>query len=267
MNKEVFARFLEEPSRDKLREILQHQTGEYNELDFKAEWPAHFKLAKHVLEIANYGGGCLIVGINEEEQGLIPKGVSTITDKADIFKGIEKFIPKILLSSLEILDFTYKESEYGDLKGKSFQVLVVKDLPVYVPFMSEMDGEGIFKNRIYTRRNTESIEASQQEVQIIINRRIDTGYSSTEEIELTTHLTQLKTLYDHVEKYWIVHEDSPLKGMIGSISSSMSSIFGNSKRVDNPNYPEENYEEFVARIIEKKNTKIEIELDIKNLVD
>jgi hypothetical protein len=59
---EGFARFFEEPRRENLRELLRDTAGEYSHLDFKREWPETWKLARHILAIANSGGGSLVSG-------------------------------------------------------------------------------------------------------------------------------------------------------------------------------------------------------------
>lgn len=63
--KEQFANFFEEPTRDKLKKIIQFNLGEEDYLDFKGCWPEGAKIAKHVLAFANSGGGCMVVGCRE----------------------------------------------------------------------------------------------------------------------------------------------------------------------------------------------------------
>ncbi|ACO27279.1 ATP-binding protein [Bacillus cereus] len=267
MKKEEFAKFLEEPTREGLRYILQYQTGEQNELDFKLEWPTTGKLAKHILAFVNFGGGCLIVGVKEEETGLESVGLHSFKKKEDIFNEIDKFLPKDLMNQLTILDFEYKESEYPTLKNKKFQVLIINDYPQKIPFVSSRDGDGIKKDRIYTRRGIQSVEASYEEIQQIVNRRIDTGYSSTSEIELETHLTQLKTLYEEISPYTYYRQGGAFANLSHNISKHLYGAFGETVKKENPNYPTENYEQFINRIINKKKKKIELELDILNIED
>ena len=52
-SKELFARFLENPTREGLREILQNHLGETRDLDFKESWENWAKMAKHILGLAN----------------------------------------------------------------------------------------------------------------------------------------------------------------------------------------------------------------------
>jgi len=64
---EAFARFFEAPTREGLRALLQENFGEANEIDFKRELPEGSKLARHVLGLANFGEGCIVVGVEQEE--------------------------------------------------------------------------------------------------------------------------------------------------------------------------------------------------------
>lgn len=264
MRKEEFAKFLEDPTRESLREILKNNSGEQNDLDFKAEWPSDPKVAKHVLAFANYGGGCLIVGVKEEKDMLTPKGLTELKDKTTIFNKITKFLPGSLLADqhINLYDFSYTESEYEKIKGKKFQVLTVNSSPEKLPFVSLNNGEGINEYRIYTRRGMQTVEASYEEIQKIINRRIETQYSSTAEIELETHLSQLKMLYEQVSPYKYFRSQA---SWAANLSRALDNALGEQQKKENPNYPKENYEAFISRMIEKKKKKIEIELGVAGI--
>jgi hypothetical protein len=191
---EEFARFFEKPSRVSLRELLRHNYGEQDNLDFKAEWPSFNKLAKHVLALSNSGGGVIIVGVEEKDDGTIePVGIAEILDKEKINKGIKKYIPSEVIYL--VLDFHYEESEYPVIKGKKFQVMLVEYEPKYLPIISLNEGEGIKANVAYVRRGTSTDEANHKELQKLINKRIETEYSSKNVLELSEHLEQLKNLY------------------------------------------------------------------------
>jgi predicted HTH transcriptional regulator len=116
---------------------LRDNVGEANELDFKREWPETSKLARHVLGLANFGGGCMVIGVEQvKESALNPVGLSARTDKTEVLSGLNKYLPDTLGQQVAILDFPYEESEYPKLKGKSFQVLFVEDDPVHLPFVA-----------------------------------------------------------------------------------------------------------------------------------
>lgn len=259
---EAFARFFEAPTREGLRDLLRESVGEANELDFKREWLEESKLAKHVLGLANFGGGCVVVGIDQGEEGALnPVGLPVLTDKTDVLSSLNNYLPDTLMRQVEILDFSYEESEYSKLKGKSFQVLFVKDDPTHLPFLSTKGGRHVTNNRVYTRRGVATEEASQDELQRILSRRLETGYSSRRELDLRTHLEQLKILFEQTAPY-----NSVFKGGfagIGEVATRLMQRYA--EQVPNPNYPKEDYETFVVRAIARKKQRIEKELDIEDI--
>ncbi|GAV15886.1 helix-turn-helix domain-containing protein [Paenibacillus sp. NAIST15-1] len=246
--KESFAQFIEEPTREGLREVLRTNLGETNNLDFKEEWPAYPKVAKLILALANSGGGCIIFGVKESESSdLIPVGINEIVDKAEIQSKLCLFLPDEL--TWEVLDFRYNDSEYSSIVGKKYQVIFVKDDPEHIPFITQKNGENIKNAAIYVRRGTSSEEVNYVELQKIVNRRIETGYSTTSEIKLEEHLSQLQILFSNVEKYKFTSLLEPLRGM----------LLGTKEL--NPKYPEEDYESFILRMISRKKLKIERLID------
>jgi predicted HTH transcriptional regulator len=253
---ESFARFFEEPTREGLRNIIELNIGEQDNLDFKSEWPAYSKMAKHILAFSNSGGGCIIIGVQQNKDGTLEsRGLDSLKDKAEIEKGVNVYIPNEL--KYEILDFSYSSSEYEKIIGKKFQVILVESNPEHIPFISKAnnDGQGIRQNAIYIRRGTSSEEATYEELQKVINKRIETGYSTSSELKLEEHLAQLKVLYASIEKINYV-------GGIFNISKNFGKlILGESTK--NPNYPEEDFEQFIARMISSKKLRIEKVLDIK----
>jgi hypothetical protein len=237
--KEEFAKFLEDPSRDKLREFLKNNLGEFENYDFKEKWPESEKIAKCILALSNSRGGCIFVGIKEKEDKTFELvGLDQIKDKSEIKAGISKFLPSKLV--YEILDFYYPDSDYSKIKGMKFQVVIVNDLPHYIPFICSADGENIRKTDIYVRDKTDSVKASYEQLQEIINRRLETGHFTTSEIELGRHLQHLKALYDMIPQY-----TSALPSLIDILPS---------KR--NPWYPSESFEMFILNMIKAKKERI-----------
>lgn len=265
---EDFARFAENPSRESFREFLRNNVGEVLQCDFKEDWPSFPRLARHLLGFGNSGGGCIIIGIAErEDKTLNAKGLDKLSDKTEVFNGIKKFLPYALLPNVDILNFTYEASEYPAIIGKKFQVVFVEDDPKHLPFVACTDGDGIRNNAIYVRRGTSTEEANYEEVQQLINRRIDTGYSTQREIDLQTHLEQLKILFRQVERYHVrtkggIFDEVGVAARSGLFSSA---LFGQRESVPNPRYPKEDLEAFIVRMIERKKRRIEIELDVANL--
>ncbi|MEK3905015.1 AlbA family DNA-binding domain-containing protein [Paenibacillus sp. FSL R7-0179] len=258
MNKkrhESFVKFFENPSREALRELLQHNTGEEDYLDFKKEWPEIPKLSKHILAFSNSGGGAIIVGVEESGNELNSIGINKLLDKSEIDKGVRNFIgPEILY---EIIDFPFSESEYPTLKGKVFQVLIVEYDENRLPWISRNNGKDIKSKTIYVRSGTNSQEASHEDVQRLINLRIETQFSTKPGIELGEHLSQLKILYGQIEEKIKKRSQSPIAFDFSRLAKQ---LYGNFELVDNPNYPKENYEEFISRMIDAKKKVIEKEI-------
>lgn len=249
MNKilhENFARFFEKPTREGLRELLRTNVGETDQCDFKHDWPLLSKMARHILGFANSGGGVIVLGVaQKDDNSLQTTGLNSLLDKAQVEDGIRKFIPNGM--RYEVLDFSYEASEYHAIIGKKFQVVLVEDNPTHLPFVCPSDGGNIRMNAIYVRRGTETVEASHDELQQLINRRIETGYSSSRELSLQEHLEQLRILYKQILMYTV----SPVLRGIMKLHLSI------------PVYPEEDYEQFIARMIESKKRLIERNLGIE----
>lgn len=253
--REVYARFFEQPSREALRSLLQNHIGETADLDFKREWPSRPELAKHVLGFANGGGGVLVVGVEEREDKTVEAvGLSVLNDKVDLHDSIKKFIPSSLRDNVAIEDFHYEDSEYAKIKGLRFQVMIVDGDPTHMPYISTAESTGIRSGAIYIHREGGTSEATHDELQKIINRRIGTGYSSTSELRLKEHLEQLKILYGEIERTTFS------LGGLGSTSTLLNALSGLSK--PNAKYPSEDYSDFVSRMIERKKARVEKVLDL-----
>lgn len=265
---EEFAKFFENPTRDKFRELLKGNFGELNNLDFKEDWSSTWgKTAKHILGIANTGGGCLIVGVKQLDDKLLdPIGLKTSVDKADISKGIKKFLPSFLLSEIEMLDFSFDASEYPKLVGKTFQVLLVGDNPKYLPFVSQAtSGSDIQESEIYVRRGTSTEKTNYEELQRLLNTRIETNQSSQTEIDMQTHFDQLKFLYSLIKEGDLIPKGNFLGIDLTAMSKTIVSLASNFDLKPNPLYPKESIDEFTNKLIHKKKKKIEIELGVENI--
>ncbi|MDJ0731596.1 MAG: ATP-binding protein [Crocosphaera sp.] len=148
--KEDLARFCESPDRVQLKKILESHLGEFSYLDFKENWPSISKIARHILALANSGGGCIIIGVSDKT--LEPAGIEELKDKKKFTETVYNFLPSPLRNEKNVgcLDFRYDDSEYTKIIGKKFQVIPVQSDDKYLPFVSMKDGDGILKNRIYT---------------------------------------------------------------------------------------------------------------------
>ena len=252
--KETFASFFEDPSRDSFRELLKGHVGETKNLDFKAEWPKAGVLAKHVLAIANSGGGCIIIGVTEaSDKSLEATGLTALQDKADISNSLKTRLPAELATDVSVLDFAYETSDYAALAGKRFQVVFIASDPDHAPFVSDRDGEGLRAGAIYVRREGLSEEASHAEVQRIINARLSSGTSTSAKMELKQHLDHLETLFARVPR-------KIPSGVTATLLNLSHMWTGASKA--NPAYPAEDFQQFVLRMISSKKARIERELDL-----
>lgn len=239
---EAFAQFFEKPTREGLRDLIKQNIGETDYLDFKSEWPDLIKVSKHILALANSGGGIIVIGLKQTDDGHIDAiGLNGFLDKAVIGKTIKKYVPSSV--QYDVLDFSYKESEYATLKGKFFQVVVVEYSEKTLPILCLKDGTEIKSNVAYIREGTESKEANHEKLEHLLNLRIESGYSSSHTLNLVEHLDQLRQLYKSRDRDTI-H---------GLSSSTMKLFLG---------YTLEEYYEFVEEIIESKKSRIEKVLDI-----
>ncbi|EKO3914670.1 ATP-binding protein [Vibrio metschnikovii] len=243
---EEFTKFFENPTRETLRKLLKNSYGEMNHMDFKEILPQMNKLAKHFLAFANHGGGVLIIGIKETST---PEavGVKSVIDKADITKGISKYLPSTL--KYMVLDFSYDTSDYNQLIGKTFQVILVESCAHELPYVCKKSGTELREGAIYVRRGTSSCEATHDEVQQIISKRVDTQYSTTGDLDLDEHLNQLKSLYKQLPKETDkLHSVLMNKLKAQSRYTALIGGFGTDDEI-------ESYDDFIQKtIIEKKKT-------------
>lgn len=166
-----FENFLKNPTYDTLCELLCENFGETDLYDFKTEWQSWPKTARHILGFSNSGGGGIIIGVSQNNDNTFNmSGLEKLIDKSSIDQGIRKYIPDKL--EYVVLDFpyniTYKRKE---LVGKKFQVIIIKDMPTQIPFVSNQNGDGIRKGVVYTRRQGSTEPVNYDELQEIINRR------------------------------------------------------------------------------------------------
>jgi len=253
---ESFTQFFESPTRESLRALLKEHVGELRNCDFKEAWPEHSAVAKHLLGLANVGGGCLIVGVKEnEDKTLSPDGLHSLKDKADIINGVKLFLPEPLLAALEIGDFSYDAAEYAALVGKKFQVLFVHGRPEAVPFVAQRAGSGIRAGAIYVRREGITEEATYEEVQRLLTERLAASPQTTEARNLKEHLEELKVLYAEIPRNIRSATPMPLLRFNQDIERVVRSLSGGSK--PNPDYPSEDYVSFVRRLLDEKKMLIE----------
>jgi predicted HTH transcriptional regulator len=250
--KETFLRFFEDPSRDKLREILKNNLGEDTNIDFKREWPDFDKVSKTLLAFANSNSGLIVVGVEERSDGTThPTGLDKIIDKATIINGLEKYLPPKLLDQISINDFDYSASEYAALVGRLFQTVSVTTNTLEQPYFSIGSGKAIEESRVYVRRQGKTTEAKSEDIERMIQDRVE-ALQALPERDLDNDLKELRALYKNLPDYDERYENAP-----NAFSSQfIQNAFAMMGRRQNPFIPDEGYSEFVARMIEKKKAKI-----------
>lgn len=240
-----------EPTCDKFNLFLKENVGESNNVDFKGEWIEFHKLAKIILGIANYGGGCIVIGVHESDEGFKSDGIQGDTvDHADFTKKIAKFFPKSVLDNIQLKNFFYCSDIYAPpLKDKKFQVIFISVNAEDLPIICEENGTGIEKGAIYFRRGTSTEKINYDELQEVIKRKVEAISSKIDNKQLKEELEQLKVLNDAIPIIINKFSFSSFKQ-----SNSLLNLYGKEK---NEKFPKRSFEEFLVEMIEKKQKKIE----------
>lgn len=255
-NKDTLYDFFQDPSRENFTKLLKWNTGEQNNIDFKREWIPEIKLAEILIGMANCGGGVVLFGIEEKEDGTVESiGIDKMQDKADINNKMKKFLPENLIYTVH--DFDYSGEEYSKLKDKKFQVIVIESKEDELPYIWSKDSNGNEAGCVFIRRGTTTRKANNYELKELIEKRIKASYSEGSSLELEEHLKQLKVLYSNIDKNKTY---VPLGKGVKVFGEFLSSVFTSEP---NENYPKESYDEFIEKMIEKKKIKIEKVLDLK----
>ena len=204
-----------------------------------------------------------------KDNSYLAVGINELKDAADVEKEIKKFVPRNL--SYNVLSFIYDDEIYGEYAGKKFQAIIINDTPEQIPFFSIGESDGIEKDCVYVRRGTASEKASARDFEAIIQRKLESAFKESNALSLKEHLEQLQFLYDSIpqKKRILIKKGNQFVGMIEGakvLSECMTEMFGQSdqyEEVNNENYPTEDYEQFLVRMIDKKKLKIEKVLDLK----
>ena len=265
-----FDLIVKNPSRDGFKTFLKESCGELDNIDFTEKWITKGKLAKIMLEMANTGGGVIVLGIQEnKDDNYLAVGIDELKDAADVEKEIKKLVPRNL--SYSVLDFIYDDEIYGEYAGKKFQAIIIADAPEQLPFFSIGASDDIEKDCVYVRRGTSSEKASARDFETMIQRKLENVFKESNDLSLKEHLEQLQFLYDSIpqKKRVLVKKGNRFVGAmegLQALSERMTEIFGEPdqyEEVPNENYPSEDYEQFLVRMIDKKKLKIEKVLDLK----
>lgn len=265
-----FDLIVKNPSRDGFKTFLKESCGELDNIDFKEKWITKGKLAKIMLAMANTGGGVIVLGIQEnKDDNYLAVGIDELKDAADVEKEIKKLVPRNL--SYSVLNFIYDDEIYGEYAGKKFQAIIIADAPEQLPFFSIGASDDIEKDCVYVRRGTSSEKTSARDFETMIQRKLENVFKESNDLSLKEHLEQLQFLYDSIpqKKRVLVKKGKRFVGAmegLQALSERMTEILGEPdqyEEVPNENYPSEDYEQFLVRMIDKKKLKIEKVLDLK----
>lgn len=260
LNKDELYNVLKEPTLENFRILLQSHTGEEDQLDFKESWEEKEKTAKHILALANSGGGCIIFGVSQLDDGSFEiKGLNDFKDDAELRKEVKSYIPENLKFFLK--EFKYDSSEYEKMINKKFQILIVECDPKNLPYICCNNGNKIKSGDILVRNGTESIKANNYQVNNIIERKLDAlKIPKNKNMTLAEHLEQLKILYD--ELTYTTKGEGTFSKLMKNINNITSSLYGKTEIKKKSNYPLESYDDFILKVLNKKKKRIEEELDI-----
>ncbi len=194
--KEDIVRFVSEPTREGLQELIRFFGGEFDQYELKESWPPLPRMAKTVLAIANSGGGVILFGIRDAT--LEPVGLAELASKQTVFDTFRSFIPPPLMNEITLLDFDYADATYEPLRGKQIQVLAIPDLPEFIPFVCEeewhKDDDHVRRGAIYVRSGTNTREGNYDQVQRLLNRRIEAVGPQPSTGHVKRELDQLRLL-------------------------------------------------------------------------
>lgn len=262
--KEYMYKFLQEPTRESFIDIVFSGVGEQNSIDFKKIWIDPQKLSEIILGMANTGGGVVILGVEEKEDGTIEAtGLSEIIDKEKQHSKISKFLPDTV--HFDILDFDFSNEAYSQIENKLYQIIVIHSDDKDLPYMWNKDSNENQVGCVFIRKGTKTVKANSFELSKLIDKKIKSMYTEGSKLALEEHLEQLKILYKYVgAKEKVIHKNILNIGeMLSERLQLFSESLGEVERTKNPLYPEEDFEEFVANMIKMKKIKIEKVLDLK----
>lgn len=102
------------------------------------------------------------------------------------------------MNEITLLDFDYADATYAPLCGKQIQVLAIHDLPEFIPFVCEeewhKDDDHVRRGAIYVRSGTNTREGNYDQVQRLLNRRIEAIAPQSSTNHVKRDLDQLRLL-------------------------------------------------------------------------
>ncbi len=186
-----------------------------------------------------------------------------IKDPTDYERKLDALLPHTLLYYPQQLLFS-DDNFYKEFTGKVFLIIQVPKQYRYVPFFAKKESVKLKTNEVYIRKNTSTVTANNEDLEKMIQLRLLEQYDDLSSLSLDEHLNQLKLLYSKLSK--TIEEDTEENFVL--FHSEHGSRFGLlplAALEDNPNYPQESYDEFLSKIITKKKKKIEVLLEVSSI--
>lgn len=240
-NKEQAAELFNSPDRVTFREFLKTNTGEYDDIEFKGDYIEEYKLAKHIIAMANSGGGIITFGIEEDENNILtPLGIE-IKDKTEIKEKLSNFIPNSLDYELHVFQYE-DEVEWKKLKNKNFLLITVNYNPKKIPFLSKKDYKNIKRHEVYCRKNSSSKIVTYEDIQEILEKRVANSENTLYENDLEEDLNQLQILTSYLvfPKSLLFTQNILFKDIVHELTKKkISMIKKDLKIIDEPNLDKE----------------------------
>ncbi len=192
MDNDILKLFERNTNPDIFKKLLESNIEENDKLEIKEKWLDPDRIAKIILGFANTNGGNIILGIKERTDGKFDiTGLDGFNDKANIKKRIKKYLPRVL-------EFEITNIEFED---KKFQIIIIPYNIEYLPYVSNNEGKNIEINTVYVRRDTSTLKAGFEDLQELLNTRIENAHSNRKELTLEAHLNELKLLYRTLNEF------------------------------------------------------------------
>ena len=144
------------------------------------------------------------------------------------------------------------------MTGRLFQLVLIYSEDINLPYIWEKDSNTAEAGCIFFRRGTKTVKANSYEIKEMLDKRLEATYVEQSSLHLEEHLKQLHILYKNMTSQ--LYSSSVLNNLFKDMNA-FGTLVGTPQ--NNPYYPKESYDEFVAEMIKKKKKKIEKVLDLK----
>lgn len=263
----------------RFRQFLESSLTELNHVDFKEEDDLEpKKLAKHILGLANTGGGCLIFGVSDgsSTEGPKPVGCIELQDPTKVKSQLNKLLTSELVQNITFFDYDAKDVG-GINEGRRFRAMFVEPDALHLPYYAlrnSTGGEGLDANTVYVRRHGASAPANHKDIESLVLQKQIARSPVAHALTLDEDLKQLACLYDHIKPTKSIRVPREVDATTADVlpkeivnfHTNISSILGpflkainagtELKEEPNQDYPSESFDAFVASAIRLKKKKI-----------